>query len=93
MKSVSPATIEIIAQLQSIPSLSEFALGGGTNLAYQFNHRTSDDIDLFYPNIVGKSGFKKIENDVKSFFGKKARNLMTLAILATNFVLFDFLLI
>ena len=74
MNAVSPTIIEIITQLQNIPSLAEFTLGSGTNLAYQFNHRISDDIDLFCPNIVGKSGFKKIENDVKLIFGKKARN-------------------
>ena len=74
MKAVSPAICEIISQLQSIPSLSEFSLGGGTNLALQYNHRISDDIDLFCSNIVGKQGFKIIEEDVKKVFGKSARN-------------------
>lgn len=74
MKAVSPAISKIISQLQSIPSLSEFSLGGGTNLALQFNHRISEDIDLFCPSIVGKQGFKIIEEDVKKVFGKSARN-------------------
>jgi len=74
MKAVSPAICKIIFQLQSIPSLSEFSLGGGTNLAFQYNHRISEDIDLFCPNIVGKQGFKTIEEEVKNVFGKSARN-------------------
>ncbi|WP_051224233.1 nucleotidyl transferase AbiEii/AbiGii toxin family protein [Flavobacterium tegetincola] len=74
MKAVSPAIIKIISQLQSIPSISEFSLGGGTNLALQFNHRISEDIDLFCSGIVGKQGFKMIEEDVKKVFGKSARN-------------------
>ncbi|TYC08177.1 nucleotidyl transferase AbiEii/AbiGii toxin family protein [Bizionia gelidisalsuginis] len=32
-------------------SLSQFALAGGTNLAFRFNHRESQDIDLFCPEI------------------------------------------
>lgn len=59
MKADSPAICEIIFQLQSIPSLSDFSLGGGTNLALQYNHRISEDIDLFCPNIVGKQGLKQ----------------------------------
>ena len=74
MQAVSPAIGKIISQLQDIPSLSEFTLGGGTNLALQFNHRVSEDIDLFCPNIVGKQGFKTIEEEVKKVFGKSARN-------------------
>lgn len=74
MQAVSPEIVIIISQLQNIPSLSEFALGGGTNLALQFNHRVSEDIDLFCPNIVGKQGFKIIEEEVKKVFGKNARN-------------------
>jgi len=40
-----------------MPSLSEFSLGGGTNLAFQYNHHISEVIDLFCPSIVGKQGF------------------------------------
>lgn len=50
MQEVYPAIVRIISQLQNISSLSEFALGGGTNLALQFNRRVSEDIDLFCPN-------------------------------------------
>ena len=74
MKAVSPPICEIISQLQSIPSLSEFSLGGGTNLALQYNHRISEDIDLFCSDIVGKEGFKTIQEDVQKVFGKSARN-------------------
>jgi hypothetical protein len=46
MKAVTPAIIKAIIELQTLPTVSKFTLGGGTNLALQFNHRISDDIDF-----------------------------------------------
>jgi hypothetical protein len=74
MSAVSPAIVKTIIQLQSLPSLASFSLAGGTNLALQYNHRISDDIDLFCPEIIGLEGFNKIQEEVKASFGKKARN-------------------
>lgn len=74
MSAVSPAIVKTILQLQSLPSLANFSLAGGTNLALQFNHRISDDIDLFCPEIIGLDGFNKIQEEVKTSFGKNARN-------------------
>lgn len=67
MSAVSPDILKPIIELQSMSSLSDFALGGGTNLALLYNHRVSDDIDLFCPNIIGKDGFKKIEQEVSAY--------------------------
>ena len=64
MNAVSSEILKTILELQSLPSLSEFALGGGTNLAMQYNHRVSDDIDLFCPDIIGRRGFNKIKDEV-----------------------------
>ena len=72
MKAVTPAISKAIIELQALPGVSKFNLGGGTNLALQFNHRISDDVDLFCNEIIGKEGFKNIENEVKNYFGKKA---------------------
>jgi len=47
MSAVSLQLIKTIKELQSLPSLSNFALAGGTNLALRYNHRKSIDIDLF----------------------------------------------
>lgn len=47
MKAVTPAIIKVIIELQALPTISKFSLGGGTNLVLQFNYRVSDDIDLF----------------------------------------------
>jgi hypothetical protein len=44
MTAVTPAIIKSIIELQTLPTVSKFTLGGGTNLALQFNHRISDDI-------------------------------------------------
>ncbi len=74
MSAVSPAIVKTILQLQSLPSLANFSLAGGTNLALQYNHRISDDIDLFCPEIIGLEGFNKIQEEVKTSFGKNARN-------------------
>jgi len=70
MSAVSPVLLQTIKQLQSLPSLSQFALAGGTNLAFRFNHRHSQDIDLFCPKIVGIKHFETIEAEVKNFFGE-----------------------
>jgi hypothetical protein len=77
MSAVSPAIIKTILQLQSLPLLADFSLAGGTNLALQYKHRISDDIDLFCSEIIGLDGFNKIQEEVKANFGKKARNFDT----------------
>lgn len=74
MTAVSPTIVKTILQLQSLPSLANFGLAGGTNLAIQYNHRISDDIDLFCPEIIGLDGFNKIQEEVKAHFGKSAGN-------------------
>lgn len=70
MSAVSSVLLQTIKELQELPSLSQFALAGGTNLAFRFNHRQSQDIDLFCPEIVGIKHFETIEAEVKTFFGK-----------------------
>lgn len=71
MSAVSSVLLQTIKDLQSLPSLSKFALAGGTNLAIRFNHRESQDIDLFCSEIVGVSHFETIEAQVIQFFGKE----------------------
>jgi hypothetical protein len=44
---VEPTTLELLKKLIRLPSLATFALAGGTNLALQFGHRLSIDLDLF----------------------------------------------
>ncbi len=70
MSAVTPVLLETIKELQSLPSLSNFALAGGTNLAFRFNHRESQDIDLFCHDIVGINHFEAIEDEVVAFYGK-----------------------
>ena len=71
MSAVTPVLLQTIIELQSLPSLSQFALAGGTNLAFRFNHRESQDIDLFCPEIVGVKHLETVENEVIDFYGKK----------------------
>ncbi len=76
MQAVSKALLQTIKELQELPSLSDFALAGGTNLALRFNHRISEDIDLFSTNIIGINGFEQIELEAKAFYGDKLLNIV-----------------
>jgi hypothetical protein len=69
MSALTPVLVETIKELQSLPSLKTFVLAGGTNLAYRFNHRESQDIDLFCSEIIGVKHFETIENEVVEFYG------------------------
>jgi|SRR5690554_5173732 len=71
MSIVSPILITTVKELQKLPSLSQFALAGGTNLAIRFGHRESQDIDLFCPEIVGIKHLEQIEQEAMAFFGEK----------------------
>jgi len=71
MSAVSKVLLQTIKELQSLPSLSQFALAGGTNLAFRFNHRASQDVDLFCPEILGVKHLESIEKEVINFYGKK----------------------
>ncbi|GAA3623365.1 nucleotidyl transferase AbiEii/AbiGii toxin family protein [Flavivirga jejuensis] len=76
MQAVSKLLLQTIKELQELPSLSDFALAGGTNLALRFNHRISEDIDLFSTNIIGVKGFEQIETETKAFYGDKLMNIV-----------------
>lgn len=71
MIAVSPELKSIILEIQNLPSVSEFALGGGTNLALRYQHRISIDIDFISSVVVGKAGLKKIVSEVRENFGSK----------------------
>ena len=49
-KSIYPKTLELLKGLMQNPSLTDFALAGGTGLSLQIGHRISIDIDLFSQN-------------------------------------------
>jgi hypothetical protein len=70
MKAISDELLKTINELQSLKSLSNFSLGGGSNLAIRYNHRISIDIDLFCPDIIGKAGFDNIVKEIRGFYGK-----------------------
>lgn len=71
MSSVSEALINTIRELQELPSLQHFSLGGGTNLALRYNHRQSIDIDLFCPDIIGTKGYAHIVKKIKELYDDK----------------------
>lgn len=69
MTAVTPELFSTIQELLSFESLKGFSLGGGTNLAFRYNHRQSIDIDLFSPYLIGKEGFQKIINEAIEKYG------------------------
>lgn len=59
---------------------NEWAVGGGTVLAYYFNHRKSKDIDIFIPNIQILNKLSPRFNDVceKAFDYNEMTNYISL---------------
>jgi hypothetical protein len=68
MQAISKHLLQTIDELQKLPSLSDSTLGGGTNLAIRYQHRFSDDIDLIFPGIIGRSGYEAIKKDVADLY-------------------------
>ncbi|WP_121965763.1 nucleotidyl transferase AbiEii/AbiGii toxin family protein [Myroides sp. N17-2] len=60
--------LSTIIELQELEFLKPFYLAGGTNLALRFNHRRSEDIDLFCEEIIGINGFAHIERELTRVF-------------------------
>ena len=75
MAAVSAELLETIIELQGLSSLKNAILGGGTNLAIRYDHRESIDIDLFFSEIIGKTGYKEIENEIQAYFAGNASRL------------------
>lgn len=46
-ETVRESTLDLLKELQSVPTLSQMRLVGGTALALQLGHRSSVDLDLF----------------------------------------------
>lgn len=67
-QALSRELVDTIVELQSLPSLSAFALAGGTSLALRFNHRRSIDIDLFSNHVVGMTGLVAIQSDLEKYY-------------------------
>ena len=78
MSAVSPVLKQTIVELQNLPSLTLFALGGGTNLALRYNHRISIDIDFIAPTIMGRDGFDQIIEEVENLYDKNRVKTMLL---------------
>lgn len=73
MGAVDPRLISLLKELQALPSLAEFVLAGGTNLALRYNHRKSIDIDLISNQIIGKKGIEAITKEISSLYGEHAK--------------------
>ena len=71
MSAVSSELRKTILELQQLPGVSKFALGGGTNLALRYGHRISIDIDFISPEIIKKEDFEQIISEVEGYYGKK----------------------
>lgn len=75
MPAVSESLRQTIIELQAFASLQHAVLGGGTSLALRYNHRESIDIDLFFRDSIGRSGFDAIEQEVHAHYGDRVVGL------------------
>lgn len=66
-QTVSPALLNALRKLMCMPSLKDFVLVGGTNLALQRGHRQSIDIDLFSDKATTVE-LNAIEKELKDSF-------------------------
>jgi hypothetical protein len=66
---MTEAMLELIRDLQTMKVLLPFSLAGGTNLTVRFNHRRSDDIDLFADTIIGIKGWEEIGDALRRKYG------------------------
>jgi len=46
-QTIAKPTLELLKELMDMPSLADFVLVGGTNIALRLGHRVSIDLDLF----------------------------------------------
>lgn len=67
-QTVSPSLVNVLKRLMSMPSLKDFVLVGGTNLALQRGHRQSIDIDLFSDKDIKDINLDNIATDLASSF-------------------------
>lgn len=65
---VSPSLVRALKSLMLLPSLKEFVLVGGTNLALQRGHRQSIDIDLFSDKEVDSINLDAIADELATSF-------------------------
>lgn len=71
MSAITKSLLHTIIELQALPALNQAVLGGGTSLAIRYGHRQSIDIDLFFRDSIGRSGFTAVEDEVLAHFGDR----------------------
>lgn len=70
MTALSLVLQQTITELQNLPSVKLFSLGGGTNLAFRYSHRVSIDIDFISAETVGVEGLLQIISEVENLYQK-----------------------
>lgn len=79
---VEPATLELLTRLMQVAMLEPFGLAGGTNLALQFGHRSSVDLDLFTTRSFSE---RELFDELLTVFPKavktdEAKNTLSLSV-------------
>lgn len=93
MSAISTGLLKTIHELQSLESIKDAALGGGTNLAIRYGHRISTDIDFFFPHIIGKAGYEAIKNEVMDMYGGRVFGAQYPCDIDDQFIFFRFFII
>lgn len=65
---VAPGLLSTLRKLMALPSLNDFVLVGGTNLALQRGHRVSIDIDLFSDKDYMSFDYETAINELSNTF-------------------------
>lgn len=68
LETVKPGTFAILKKLMSLPEMADFYLVGGTALALQYGHRSSEDPDLF---CISKFDHETIKEILLNEFGSQ----------------------
>ena len=79
VNAITPTTLKVLNKLMAHPSLSDFALAGGTALALRFGHRISVDLDLFSPkDFSAETLLQELREDFEVDIQNVSKNTLNL---------------
>ncbi len=93
-QAVEPVTLELLNALCAMPTLKQFALGGGTNVALKFGHRLSVDLDFFtnqsFQNSIVYQSITDAYHDAELIFEQNQTMMFIINNIKVDFVLYPF---
>lgn len=91
---VEPNTLELLRKICTLNSLSDFALGGGTNLALRLKHRLSIDLDFFtnkeFNNAIIFQALSHVFPTAELLFEQNQTMMFSINGIKVDFILYPF---